>query len=233
MPSRKTEPESFDDLIGATITALVPSQRDPMRIAIRVGRRSLGTIDRGAISELGLRKGAEVDEALIRRVRAAAQAQACKSKALRLLSFKPRSRKRLIDDLRRAGFEPALAEATADRMVESGLVNDAQLAEVLAQEIVARKPAGQRFLTVKLRQRGFEQSLSEDVARRIAGERDTAADALRLAQKQARTLPAGIAPDAARRRIFGALARRGFDMDTARQAVDEALRHRSEAEGTA
>lgn len=224
----RQEPEDFDDLIGLEVTALKPTKSDPMRVSVRVGKRLLGVIDRGAISDLGLRKGATVDDAMIHRVRAAATAQACKSKALRLLAFKPRSRNKLIDDLKRAGHLPDLAATTADRMVEIGLVNDAQLAEILAREFVSRKPAGQRFLVGKLRQRGFEQALANEVACRVAGERDSDADALRLATKKVRTLPKNITPEAARRRVFGALARRGFDMQVARNAVEKAFLEHSE-----
>ena len=226
------EPDAYDDLIGLEITAIKPTQRDPMRVSIKVGRRLLGTIDRGAISDLGLRKGAVVDQPMIRRVRIAAMRQACKAKALRLLSFKPRSRKKLLDDLKRAGYEPGLAETITGEMVEIGLVNDAQLAEAFAREIVSRKPAGRRFLEGKLRQRGFDGSLASEVAGRVAGERDSNDDALQLAVKKVRTMPGNVTPEAARRRVFGALARRGFDMQVARDAVERAFDQAAEPDET-
>jgi len=226
MDARRKEPESFDDLIGHEITALTPNARDPMRVSVRVGRRSLGVIDRGAIADLGLRNGATVDEALIRRVLIASTTQAAYAKAIRLLSFRPRSRKKLIDDLKRAGFAPELAQTTADRMVEMSLINDADLAETLAREIVSRKPAGRRFLVGKLRQRGFDSTLANEVATRVAAERDSDDDALRLAMKKVRTLPRNITPETARRRVFGALARRGFDMQVARDALERAFAER-------
>ena len=220
--------ESFDDLIGQAITALTPNQRDPMRVSVRVGKRSLGVIDRGAISDLGLHKGAVVDESMIRRVRIASMTQAARTKALRLLSLRPRSHKKLVGDLRRVGFESELAQSTADRMVEIGLINDADLAEILAREIVSRKPAGRQFLVGKLRQRGFDAALADEVATRVVSERDSDDEALRLATNKVRTLPANIAPETARRRVFGALARRGFDMQVARNAVERALDQRDE-----
>ncbi len=226
MYAKRKEPESFEDCIGESITAFKPNQSDPMRVSVMVGKRKLGVIDRGAISDLDLRKGAVVDEPMIRRVLIASTTQAAYAKAIRLLSFKPRSRKKMIDDLRRAGFEPELCETTADRMVEMGLINDAALAEIFAQEIVSRKPAGQRFLVGKLRQRGFESALASEVAQRVAGERDTLEDALKLATKKVRTLPRNITPEAAKRRVFGALARRGFDMQVARTALEQAFDQR-------
>ena len=225
-PRKPDEPEAFDDLIGLAITALTPKQTDPMRVSVKVGKRTIGVIDRGSISDLGLRKGATVDEAMIQRVLVASTTQACKARALRLLSFRPRSRKKLIDDLRRAGFDPEMAETTADEMVAAGLINDAALAEHLAREIVLRQPAGRRFLVGKLRQRGFDSTLANEVAARIAAERDSDEDALRLATKKVRALPPNITPQAARRRVFGALARRGFDMQVAQNAVDRALDQR-------
>ncbi len=226
MYAKRKEPESFEDCIGEEITAFKPMQSDPMRVAVMVGKRKLGVIDRGAISELDLRKGAFIDEALIRRVLISSTTQAAYAKAIRLLSFKPRSRKKMTDDLRQAGFDPELSETTADRMVEMGLINDAALAEILAEEIVSRKPAGKRFLIGKLRQRGFESSLANEVAQRVAGERDTLEDALKLATKKVRTLPRNITPEAAKRRVFGALARRGFDMQVARTAMEQAFAQR-------
>ena len=88
MPAKRNEPESFDDLIGQTITALTPNQRDPMRVSVRVGKRSMGVIDRGAISDLGLRKGAVFDESMIRLVRTSSITQAARTNALRLPSAK-------------------------------------------------------------------------------------------------------------------------------------------------
>jgi len=228
MPGRRVDEESYDDLIGERVTALAPSRHDPMRVVVRVGRRSLGAVDRASISELGIAKGVLVDEGLIRRVRSASKQREAHAKALRLLSSRPRSRGKLISDLKRSGFDPALCEATAQRMAEIGLLNDEALAETLAQEFVSRKPAGERFIAGKLRERGFEPSLANEVARRVASERDSAEDALRLAMKKARTMPGTLDRQVIKRRIFGALARRGFDAQTAREAVERALRQLGE-----
>ena len=85
----------------------------------------------------------------------------------------------------------------------------------------ARKPAGARLLRYRLMQKKVPRALID----RLVAEADEAYDAVdearalaqrRLAAAAMRTLE----PAVRRRRVWATLARRGFDADTIRNAVD-------------
>ncbi|MEZ6317436.1 MAG: RecX family transcriptional regulator [Phycisphaerales bacterium] len=104
------------------------------------------------------------------------------------------------------------------------LVDDATFAEQAAQSVLSRRPAGARFVEAKLRERGLDPTLARDAAREAMADRDPRADAIALAERAIRTMPAGLAPEVIRRRVMGRLARRGFDPDDAAAAIDRVLR---------
>ena len=146
-----------------------------------------------------------------------------KALAVRILTYRARSRRELIDKLTTKGVEPALAEATADRCAQLRLIDDRALAESLTQSTLADRPAGRAYIAARLRRRGIPDDLARETIDQALSERDAHADALRVARARAKTVPPGLAPAAATRRLVGALARRGFDPDTTRRAVETVL----------
>lgn len=153
----------------------------------------------------------------------------------------------LADRLRRRGFDDHEARAVVDRFRASGLLNDAQLAENLAQRDVERRPAARRAIVERLMRRG----LDEAVAAHAVNAAHSAAAALDDHAHVATSHPRGDAPAAraaaeaaldrtlrtpgptgatdvprAARRVLALLARRGFDAPTSRQALRDALARR-------
>ena len=217
----------FEDIpVGAVVTAIRPTARDPTRCTIRVGRKTVATLDRRRIDELGVKPGDEWTSALAERVQGAVALSRAVADAMRSLSRRARTRGQIIDGLVRKGHGRADAEAAAERLVELGLLDDRAYAEAAAREILARKPAGKRFIESKLRQRRVGRDLAAEVAGAATESRDELADALRLATRRARALPGKLDGEAARRRLYGYLARRGFDGEVCRRAVEEALEGR-------
>lgn len=143
--------------------------------------------------------------------------------AVRVLTHRARSRRELVDRLTTKGVEPALAEATADRCAELRLIDDHALAESLAHRILADRPAGRAYIAARLRRRGIPDDTARAAIDEALSRRDADADALRVARARAKTFPPSLERTAATRRLIGALARRGFDPDTARQAVETVL----------
>lgn len=143
--------------------------------------------------------------------------------AVKILTYRARSRKELVDRLVAKNVEAALAEATAARCEELRLVDDRVLAEGIVNRILGERPAGRMYLSVRLRRRGIADGLAREVIDAALGERDALDDALRVARSRAKTFKPGLEPLAAARRLTGALARRGFEPDVARAAVERVL----------
>jgi regulatory protein len=142
-----------------------------------------------------------------------------KDRALGLLAVRWRSREELRGRLARAGFDPGeIDEALADLELV-GLVEDARFARELVQDQAGRRLSGDRAILAALRQRGVSPDVAE-AAMGAAG--DQAARARSLAERRATRL-AGLPPEAAFRRLYGALVRRGYPPDMARDACRAAL----------
>ncbi|WP_432557427.1 regulatory protein RecX [Granulicoccus sp. GXG6511] len=127
---------------------------------------------------------------------------------LRLLTMQARTRRELSDALRRRNVPEEVAESVLDRMAEVGLVNDAQFADAWVESRQQRRQLSRTGLRRELQRKGVERELIEDAVGRVSGEDEQEA-ARALAEKKLRSVR-GLDPQVQRRRIAGALARRGF-----------------------
>lgn len=144
--------------------------------------------------------------------------------ALRLLKFRPRSEAELKGRLEEKGFaEPAVLQVIAD-LRRSGLVGDARFARYFAGQQAASKPVGRRLLLDRLRVKGIDPKLAEEAVQEATAGKDELERAREAASKRAPAL--GKLPrEAARRRLFGFLSRRGFSSDVVYKVVKETVTH--------
>ncbi|MGE5176330.1 MAG: regulatory protein RecX [Hyphomicrobiales bacterium] len=164
----------------------------------------------------------------------AASDDAAKEAALRMLARGPRTEREIADRLTERGFLPDAVERAVERLRRVSLLDDRAFVRSFLRSELLRKPQGRRLLEAKLRRRGvpaallaaWERTLEEesDLAERSleteAGRARAAAD--EILRKLARRPPAD-----RRRRLEGALLRRGFGWDTIRDLVEA---HREELE---
>ena len=139
--------------------------------------------------------------------------------AMNLVARKPRSESEIRRALlaHAAAFDASEVDAAMARLRDLGAVDDSRW----ASSYVAQPRAngrGARLLRRELNQRGVD---SADVSSALDG-RDEGAAALAAALKRTRTLR-GLDREAARRRLYDFLRRRGFDDAVARRALETAL----------
>ena len=130
--------------------------------------------------------------------------------------------------LRRGIPEAAAATVIAD-LTRAGLLSDAAFADETAKLENSRKPASEEFLRQKIESKGVhERTAAKAAAAAVEGVSELArAKALAL-----RSVRPSKDPIAARRRVLGALLRRGFDPETAAAAADHALGELPEHDST-
>ena len=120
--------------------------------------------------------------------------------------------------LRKQGFAPAqVAEATV-RLKELGLVSDEETCRAFLRDRVRFAPKGRSLLLAEMRRKGAAAAVAEaalDEVLPVEAEVDAAADWLERAARRWRGLP----DSAARHRMWGALARRGFPPTAVREAI--------------
>ena len=204
-----------------TITALKPTRRDPARLTVFVEGEAAAVVPSELVHELGLSVGRVVDERTEARLAEADRVARAVNAAMRCLARRPFSRFELRTRLTQKGHaRDAIDEALA-RADRAGLLDDEAYAREAVRSELARKPAGARMIVSKLRAKGVDSALASRVAAEALGDRDPLADAVALIRRHAgdtRTDPAAL-----RRRLAARLARRGFDPETCRAAVERVL----------
>jgi regulatory protein len=134
--------------------------------------------------------------------------------ALFLLGYRSRSEKELRERLLRRGYPEIEAERVLERLSQAGYIDDRALAAVLLRQARETKRLGRRGAAAYLARMGIPQALASEAldgydekegARSFAGKK----------MKQLKGLP----PEVQRRRLYGALARRGFSGETIRKLM--------------
>jgi len=204
------------------ITAISPTKRDPGRGMIKVGGRVVATLAYTLIDELGVTVGQTWDERLAGRVAATVAYDQCLRAALRRLERRAFSRSQLRLKLCGLDFPEDVIERALDRLTELGVLDDAGYGEALVRAILRSKPAGPRLVRQKLFQKGLEAELIDRLVAEAFAGHDQAEDAERLARQKLKTL-SRYDKQTQKRRLWGALARRGFDSEAITEVVDAVL----------
>ena len=142
-----------------------------------------------------------------------------KDRALRLLSVRWRSRAELERRLARAGFPAEEIAAALVDLEGAGLVDDDRFATEVVRSRAGSRLNGNRAIRAALATSGVAP---EVVERALAGTNDEDERAEALARRRAPRL-SGLPPEAAFRRLFGLLVRRGYGAVVAREACRKAL----------
>lgn len=230
----------MSDLFGQdnppeVIVEIRPTQRDANRATIRVGRpgvvkgaakkrRVVATLSVRLIADMDLRVGQPWTEELARRVEGGVGFDKAMRAAMNRLSRRAMSAWMLRDKLKGLGHEQAVIEAVLERLAELDLLDDEQFGRALVRDTIARKPAGPALLKQKLYQKGIRGALAEKLIAEVACDVDAQHDAaIAFAQKKADSM-ANLDKATRERRLYGQLARRGFEPDTIRAAMEAVKR---------
>jgi SOS response regulatory protein OraA/RecX len=218
--------EEQDNALGAEGVLRVcrfsnPSRAGAVAVYARVegGRQQkVATLDAEGISKLGIVVGTEWTARLASRAEALGLRNACLRDALRMAGGRLMSRRRVVDRLCRRGHDATLAGEVAEMLARSGVVDDEQLARIVASATASAK-RGKRAIESKLRTRGIDAKTAKAAAATAAGERDALQDATDLASARLARLPGKLDANGKRRRLVSLLLRRGHDFEIAERVV--------------
>jgi len=218
--TRKPLPSEIPTDGSAVITSLRPCSDQPDQLTVRVNRCLMGRISFTTKAKHSL----AIDEPWTEELSEALHTELTRSRAYlsaaRMLGARAKSAFELKQSLRRKGNDPEAIDWAITRLLELGLLNDTQYAEMAARSIIRSKPAGRRFIEAKLRTKGIDrQIITETLDEQLEGS-DPYAAALKLAERYSRSLTRTLEPDVRRRRLAGRLARRGFEFDVVRKVIE-------------
>jgi len=202
------------------ITAIKPTQRNPKRVTIRIGRKVVATLPMSKVEDLGLAVGQTWDDALAQRVAQAGVYDKALRQAMNRLNRRAMSRRDLDKKLQGLEYEQPVREQVLDRLTEMKFLDDEAYARALIDATLRRKPAGPQLLRQKLYQKGIDRSLIEKLVGEATDAQDLAPDAADLARKKLRSMQR-LDIETRKRRLYGLLARRGFNPDTISSVMAE------------
>ncbi|NMB90927.1 MAG: regulatory protein RecX [Chloroflexi bacterium] len=136
-------------------------------------------------------------------------------RALRFLSYRPRSEAEVGKKLTSAGFAEPVVERVVDRLRSSGLVEDSQFARTWVENRSTFRPRSQRILAMELRQKGVAD---DDIQKALAETGDEEVLAYQAARQKIRRFE-GLDREDFRKRLSAYLGRRGFSYGTVSSVV--------------
>ena len=203
-----------------TLTSLAPSARRPGRFDVFVDGRPVARLSLDAIERLRLAVGMSVagreDE-----IAAAAAELDVYDRALNMLAFRARSSAELARALVRKGEPKALVDRVVARLLEQGLLDDAAFAQSFTRAKVLGARQSRRRVQQGLARKGVARDVTDAAIATVFEEEgvDQAALVEAAARKKLRSL-LRLEPAVRRRRLYAYLARRGYDADDVRRAME-------------
>jgi regulatory protein len=145
------------------------------------------------------------------------------TKALDALSRRSLSTRDLERWLKEREFAPDEIAEVIDRLTDSGLLDDKRFAHSFARSRLMNRGMSKRRVSMELSRHGISRELANEVIAQVNDEEgideESAIDA--AATKKWKSL-SKLDPQVGKQRLFGFLARKGFDSDDIRRSIARA-----------
>lgn len=146
---------------------------------------------------------------------------AARDAALKALAGRDLTRFELVEHLSKR-HEPDAVDAAVLELETVGVVDDRRVARQYVERRMREERPARAALEAELLERGVDPGMVQTVLHEAMSGFDEMQEALDLARDRVRRSKPDLAPEVIRRRVFAFLARRGYDEETARQAVERA-----------
>ena len=201
------------------ISGIVPAHRPAGRFSVLVDGREEAVLTLEAIERLRLTVG-RTTEGLEDQIHLESKRLHVYDRALNMLAFRARSSTELARALQRKGEERPHVDWALARLKEQGLLDDAAFARSFARSKVVDGKHSRRRVQQDLARKGVSRALTDEAIATVFEEEavDQRAIVEEAARKKLRAL-AGLEPAVQRRRLYGFLARRGYEIDDIRSVL--------------
>jgi regulatory protein len=187
-----------------TITALTIQKKNPNRVNIFLdGEFSFGLY---IINAGHLKVGQTISKETIDSLMKDDQIEDGFQKALKFISYKPRTKFEVVKKLRENDFDEGSISIVMEMLIEKGYVNDSHYAKNWVENRSIYKPRSKKLITWELKNKQISEEIISEVTGDMIPEEKLA---MLAAEKYARRL-SGIEKEVFFRRLSGYLIRRGF-----------------------
>lgn len=144
--------------------------------------------------------------------------------ALNLLAARAYTVRDMRRKLIQKGFETDEADVAVERLKSSGLLDDARYAAEFARQRLVVGGASLRRVEQQLAGKGIPREVAKAATVRVVEEEDvdTLGSMEQIARKKVSSM-GDLEPHVKRRRLFGFLARKGYELDDIKQVVARIL----------
>jgi regulatory protein len=188
------------------ITSIKVQKKNPNRVNICLDEEFAFGLPR--IVAAWLHVGQELSEEKIASLRTEDTRERAFQQALKFLNFRQRSQVEVERNLKDHQYPEEVVAEVVDRLRENGLLDDSRFAQTWVENRSEFRPRGKSLLRMELRQRGLQDEAIEAAIQSV----DEGELAYQAGLKQARKL-ADLDWNQFRQKMYGFLARRGFDYE--------------------
>lgn len=155
------------------------------------------------------------------------------NRALRFLSYRPRSEKEVRDNLRRVKsrrgrkkveeVDESLIDQVIQKLKEQKFLNDDEFAKWWIEQRTTVRPRSFRVIKIELRQKGIANDISESQMSNAKFQMTNESTLVRKLIEKRLPRYQGLDRKVQWEKLAGFLGRRGFDYDTIKSALDEVV----------
>ncbi len=174
----------------------------------------LGLFHEDILATFKIKQGGCYSDEQIENLKSAGEVKFAKDRALFLLGYRDHSKKELIDKLCK-NVSKKVANSTADRMEELGLIDDFKYAKNLAKKLISVKCRGKKRVLWEITAKGIDQKTALEAIDTI--EVDTVDQIISIINKKYLNKLRDIN---SRQKVFLSLARQGHSFDDINKAID-------------
>ena len=145
--------------------------------------------------------------------------------ALALLAARSYTVRAMRRKLAQRSYPPAESDAAIERLVSSGLLDDRRYATEFARQQLLYGSSSPRRVEQQLTARGIAREVTRAAIDEVVADEpiDTEKTLLHLVRKKLASM-GELDDEVRRRRVFAFLARRGFDLDDIKRAIENEMR---------
>jgi regulatory protein len=198
------------------ITKLSRQKRKEDRFSLYIDGSFAAGLSAETVARFNLREGKEINLEQLHNAIFEEEKQHALNYAFRLLSYRSRSQKEILERLKKRGCPENVTNLIIEELKASGLVDDKKFAIAFAQDRLNFAKKGKRFIFVELLRKGIPKSDVEEALKKINDETKVAQKLIDKYQKRY----VKFEPKKRRKKLHDLLLRRGFTFKTINEVLE-------------
>jgi regulatory protein len=194
------------------ITALTLQKRNHQRVNVYLDGEFAFGLTR--ILTAWMRVGQVLSDEKIAQLKASDEREVAYQRAIQFLNYRLRTENEIRQNLLKHDVPESVVEGVVQRLQRAGLLDDKRFTDAWVENRADLHPRSRRALAYELKQRGIDQQLIQQSLAQVDDDQAAYQAALRRSRKLQ-----GLDWQDFRKKMYGYLARRGFDYETSAPVV--------------